>query len=537
MTTTSARRERERRQGGTPWVTFGPYDGLTTNDMFKPGFNLGLPRFLDSVRNERWYTGDYNDLWRNAAPNLVNGLSLVPYEDIIRLPVFEVGSKYYQDALYGRHAILEGHNAQGEVDEPLQTWIDERRRDIWRAQLDAAEHWSINGRFILTAWEGESGMPERLKGERGSNHLFITDEQDIDLIRGHCIFYRWYDPGRATEGAERSQVPGQHIYRQPNMLTEHRWMIGEQYAQMYQYELAGLQIGKEVMRGRSALRGVFVAGNRRGWYESAQDVVAAICTRVTLLQRASNRDSDRHLFIPTDAVNVTIQPPTPMPSIDDPNPEPPPPTTLVESPGIRNSLREGRAHVIEADSMTTGTGWGYFEYDPRTESNLEFIRWFLDFIFVLTGVSPTSYGGAYVGRSQSGESIRQARSRSSQLIAELRGEVEFIVPQALALVGAPIPDGLLPEQAIAFVWGGDPFEDTDSIVATMKMLLDMEAIVPSEVRAAAGFPSFTPEQREEIERKYQQQQQEQQAGMMQRMVQRVTGRGGNGNENQRGPDN
>ena len=77
---------------GAATLTFQKYDGVTALDQVRKGFDLNTPRINTYSQYYCWYRKEYRQLFRGQH-NLVNGLSLFDFEDLIKLPIFEVTSK------------------------------------------------------------------------------------------------------------------------------------------------------------------------------------------------------------------------------------------------------------------------------------------------------------------------------------------------------------------------------------------------------------------------------------------------------------
>ena len=104
--------------------------------------------------------------------------------------------------------------------------------------------------------------------------------------------------------------------------------------------------------------------------------------------------------------------------------------------------------------------------------------------------------GINVGENESGEARKQAALRSSQLISETRVEIERFFPILMALIGAPMPPEVPPDEVMQWAWHDDPFSDREDSMEVLNKLYDVGAIDLDELREAAGYPPFTDTQRE-----------------------------------------
>ena len=472
-----------------PTTLLGLGDGVTSLTQIRTGFTWSLPRVHETNRWLRWYNNEFDSLWRSAPANIINALEIMERRDLIRLPIFEISSKFYQDA------ILSNETAVDTEHEPLRDWLAENRVDIFRAIGKALEYWSITGRFILMTTDAGEVRPVW-----PANHVFIVDPADADKVIGHNLVYLAW-----SEESPNAQVPPKRTDERPaDRLIVHR--IREEQGvlstrDMYTY--AGAESGvigspiEDATLTRSNLRAVYYAGNGQGFYGGLRDPALQACIRLTLLQRSLNRNADPHFFVPDSIGDAEIVRRRVFPTTDVPDPDLPPPTTLGATPSLREQFLEGRGMLIQITPEDAGT-WGYQTYDPQVQGQLDVIQWLFQTIYSISGVPPSAYG-VNIGRGESGEARKAAMQRAAQLINEIRGEIQRIFGLVIRDMGAPIPPGQRPQEAVSIVWPESPFEDTATAIQTLLALEERGIVTPEEIRAGAHFPALTEQQQERIE--------------------------------------
>ena len=470
-------------------LDFDSYDGVTSLDQVRDGFNLRLPRIAAYERFKQWYKGDYRTLY-SARNSLVNGLTLFAFEDLVKLPAFEVPSKFYQDSILARRPQL-----NTEYPDVEQQW-KEHAYDIFKALDKAIEYWSYTGAGVLI-----SKSDGTIQAIDPAEHIPVQDPQNKDRIIGHVLAYQWRERDEQDLLTDRQrQVNRVNVVRvtQPEDMTERAT------SEIQTYHLAGPNgiIGPAIGEKQTAdVTGVFMFGNRRGWYHSCQDAAAAIMVRVTLLGRLLNRFSDPHLWLPpgTGGSNVTFEGGT---------------TQQMATLNAANKAKliEGTGALIEASTEGPGTGYGYIQGNPQAQEVLLILEWLANWIHLGSGVSPTSWG-VNVGRNESGEARKQAALRSAQLISSTRQEIERLFPSMLVAAGITLPGDVPPNEVVSLSWADDPFGDAiDDIDQNIK-LYEVGAIDINELREAAKRLPFTEEQMNEFLASQQQQTQSNDAFM------------------------
>ena len=228
---------------------FQKYDGVTSLDQITTGFDLSLPRFKAYETYYRWYRREYRQLYRGGN-NLVNGLSLFDFDDLIKLPIFNVTSKYYQDSALGRRPLL--HTAE----QALADWFNTLNKTTFDKIDESIEYWSITGRGVLyTTTDGKIRPADPVEW------IPIQNPKDKDELIGHALVHRWRE--REENDLTRDD---QNL---KNRITVIKFTIATKTSTVETFRLDGNIIGASLVpEATSNVSGVFIYGNGQGFYLS-----------------------------------------------------------------------------------------------------------------------------------------------------------------------------------------------------------------------------------------------------------------------------
>ena len=119
-------------------------EGLRSIDQIGPGFLWNFPRLRDELNWERWYNGQFDSLFPPAT--IDNGLSLLAWDDIIKINMPRVFSKFYEDAILSERPVVTGSEA-------VIAWLAENGMQVWERIGRAVQQWSVFGLGVLTSYE------------------------------------------------------------------------------------------------------------------------------------------------------------------------------------------------------------------------------------------------------------------------------------------------------------------------------------------------------------------------------------------------
>ena len=427
-------------------------EGLRSIDQIGPGFQWNFPRLHEELNWERWYNGRFDTMFPPAS--IDNGRSLLAWDDIIKINMPRVFSKFYEDAIMSERPVVTGSEAD-------IAWLAENGMSIWERIGRAVEQWSIFGLGVLASYQDAT-----LRHIGSPNYFRVGDFADDDLQVGHIIAYphaelRPYSPSWGNPG----------WIEPPNRLRIIRYMPTENINDVTTYLFSGGApdgfngvVGGILQPTRPAgITHLATFGYNDSWYADARDLMARLMLRLSLGDRELNRFLNRITLVP---------------------------------PGILADLR-GRGdtrsdtEILQAftrlvnptlsDDGESGT-IGRVQEDLSTEENARQVELIGNLLMMTTGVPP-SVQGTGIAPDASGTARDKAQDPAKARVSHLRRHLAAAIPLLIAGMGAPAGE-------LTVGWPGIPFEDTTAKHAGLRADFTSGIASLEEVRPGLGYGSM-----------------------------------------------
>ena len=422
-------------------------EGLRSIDQIQPGFLWNFPRLREELNWERWYKGQFDTLFPPAS--IDNGRSLLAWDDIIKINMPRVFSKFYEDAILSERPVVTGS-------EPVIAWLAENGMQVWERIGRAVWQWSIFGLGVMTSYQDGT-----LRYIGSPNYFRVGDFVDDDLQVGHVIAYPY-----AELSVSQANNPG--AIRPPNRLRIIRYMPTANINDVTVYAFQGSApdgyggvVGNIVEATRPAgITHLATFGYNDSWYADAKDLMARLMLRLSLGDRELNRFLNRITLVP---------------------------------PGILSDLK-GRGdtrtdtEVYQAftslvnpslsDDGESGT-IGRVQEDLSTEETARMVELIGNLLMMTTGVPP-SVQGTGISPDASGTARDKAQDPAKARVSHLRRHLAVAIPLLIAGMGAPAGE-------ITVGWPGVPFEDTTAKHAGLRADFTSGIASLEEVRPGLGY--------------------------------------------------
>ena len=422
-------------------------EGLRSIDQIGPGFLWNFPRLRDELNWERWYNGQFDSLFPPAT--IDNGLSLLAWDDIIKINMPRVFSKFYEDAILSERPVVTGSEA-------VIAWLAENGMQVWERIGRAVQQWSIFGLGVLTSYQDGT-----LRHIGSPNYFRVGDFVDDDLQVGHVIAY----PYAELSGTALNN-PG--AVNPPNRLRIIRYMPSEDINDVTTYGFSGggpdgfNGVVRDVAEDTrpAGITHLSTFGYNDSWYADARDLMARLMLRLSLGESELNNFLNRIQVVPPGIL-----------------------ADLRARGDTRSDSEIYRAFTqlvkpVLSDDGESGT-IGRVQEDLSTEESARQVELIGNLLMMTTGVPP-SVQGTGISPDASGTARDKAQDPAKARVSHLRRHLAVAIPLLIAGQGAPAGE-------ITVGWPGVPFEDTTEKHAGLRADFASGIASLEEVRPGLGY--------------------------------------------------
>ena len=422
-------------------------EGLRSIDQIGPGFLWNFPRLRDELNWERWYNGQFDSLFPPAT--IDNGRSLLAWDDIIKINMPRVFSKFYEDAILSERPVVTGSEA-------VIAWLAENGMQVWERIGRAVQQWSIFGLGVLTSYADGT-----LRHIGSPNYFRVGDFVDDDLQVGHVIAY----PYAELSGTALNN-PG--AVNPPNRLRIIRYMPSENINDVTTYAFSGgapdgyggVVQGVVTPVASAGVTHLSTFGYNDSWYADARDLMARLMLRLSLGESELNNFLNRIQVVPPGIL-----------------------ADLRARGDTRSDSEIYRAFTrlvkpVLSDDGESGT-IGRVQEDLSTEESARQVELIGNLLMMTTGVPP-SVQGTGIAPDASGTARDKAQDPAKARVSHLRRHLAVAIPLLIAGQGAPAGE-------ITVGWPGVPFEDTKDKHAGLRADFASGIASLEEVRPGLGY--------------------------------------------------
>ena len=426
-------------------------EGLRSIDQIGPGFLWNFPRLRQELDWERWYNGQFDTLFPPAT--IDNGRSLLAWDDIIKINMPRVFSKFYEDAILSERPVVTGSEA-------IIAWLAENGMQVWERIGRAVQQWSIFGGGTLTSYQDHS-----LRHIKSPNYFRVGDWVDDDLDVGHVIAY----PYAELSGQDLNN-PG--AINPPNRLRIIRYMPSDpsipEGGDVTTYNFQGSApdgfggVVGNIVEGpqQAGITHLATFGYNDSWYADAKDLMARLMLRLSLGERELNRFLNR----------ITLVPPGIL-------------ADLKSRGDTRTDTEVYQAFTMLVNPTLSDDGEsgtiGRVQEDLSTEESARQVELIGNLLMMTTGVPP-SVQGTGIAPDASGTARDKAQDPAKARVSHLRRHLAVAIPLLIAGMGAPAGE-------ITVGWPGIPFEDTTAKHAGLRADFASGIASLEEVRPGLGY--------------------------------------------------
>ena len=274
---------------------------ITSFDYIREGFNLSFPWITSSLRYQRFYEGEFAELFgvridsdrntfnlHNDGATIENGLKQLANHGVISLNFFKVFSDFYRDALWGTPPQIVGGDPE------FDTQWQQNRRGVMAAIRDALESWSITGRGVILVEEDGN-----IRSVDATCYLPVVAPYNPTIVTGHVLVYKYHeDVGNLPSMFNPNAIA--------NKVRIIKYSASEDVNEYEEFELAGNTIGRSLESGRSTTKNIITFGEGDSFYKDIRDAVRTVMIRVSHGDLVLNQHAFPQYQIPTTVIDTNI---------------------------------------------------------------------------------------------------------------------------------------------------------------------------------------------------------------------------------------